>query len=174
MDFAVLAPSVVLTVISAVPAVTPVTRPDEFTVATAGVAEVYVTALLVALAGATVGVNCCVAPTSIDAVAGARVTLDTATVGALTVTVAVAVTPLTVVAVIVALPAFTALTEPCLGVTVAISGLSEVKVTDLSSASSGTTVAVSVSLAPSTRVNADLFNVTPDGATLFLSCKQLL
>jgi hypothetical protein len=54
---AVLFPSVVLTVIVAVPPLTPVTTPDELTVATAGLELVQVTALLVAVVGFTVAVK---------------------------------------------------------------------------------------------------------------------
>lgn len=79
----------------------------------------------------------------------------------------VAVKPLPVVAVMVAEPAAIPLTVPCLGVTVAIAGSLEVKVT-VWSASAGSIVATNTSEAPCSRVSVDLFNVTPDGATLFL------
>lgn len=64
-----------------------------------------------------------------------------------------------------------AVTFPCTGVTVAIVVLLELYWTDLSEASLGTTVADSVSFAPTSRVNVGLFSVTPDGATL-LGCKR--
>ena len=57
LDEAVLPPSAVLTVTFAVPALTPVTLPVSSTVATEVALEVQVTALLEALAGATVAVN---------------------------------------------------------------------------------------------------------------------
>lgn len=83
-------------------------------------------------------------------------------------TVHVAVLPLLVVAVMVAEPSAIAFTVPCLGVTVAIAVSLEVKVT-VWSASAGFTVATRASEAPSARDSVDLFNVTPAGATLFLS-----
>lgn len=67
---------------------------------------------------------------------------------------------------IVAVPAATAVTLPCFGVTVAISGLLELYVTVLSAASDGVTVATSVSFAPCARDNVVLLSVTPVGATL--------
>jgi hypothetical protein len=71
---AVLDPSCVVTVMVAVPAETPVTKPEELTVAIAGLLEVQVTALLLAFAGATVAVNCDVATAIIEAVVGVTVT----------------------------------------------------------------------------------------------------
>ena len=65
---AVKPPSCVVTVIVADPAPTPVTRPVEFTVATAVLDELQVTVLFVALAGRTVEVSCCVPPKFIVAV----------------------------------------------------------------------------------------------------------
>ena len=55
---AVLLPSVVFTVMVAVPAATAVTKPVALTVATAVLLDVQVTALLLALAGASVAVSC--------------------------------------------------------------------------------------------------------------------
>ncbi len=80
----------------------------------------------------------------------------------------VTVNPLEVVPIIVVVPSALPTTLPCFGVTVAIVGSLEVKVTVLSSAFSGVTVAVNVSLAPTVSDNVVLFNVTPVGATLFL------
>jgi hypothetical protein len=75
----------------------------------------------------------------------------------------------------VVVPAALPTTLPCLGVTVAIVGSLEVKVTVLSSASAGRTVAVSVSFAPTTSDNVVLFNVTPVGLTVLgLSLQQRL
>ena len=58
----------------AVPTLTAVTKPVELIVATAALDVDQVTVLLVAFAGATVAVNCCVPPTNIEAVDGVTVT----------------------------------------------------------------------------------------------------
>ena len=71
---AVLAPSVVSTVIVALPAAFAVTLPFVSTVATAVLFDDHVTALLVALEGAIVAVNCCVPPTVKAALTGATLT----------------------------------------------------------------------------------------------------
>jgi len=63
----------------AVPALTPLTSPDDETVATKGVLVLQVTALLVAFDGVTVAVSCRVPPTSIDAIVGSTLTVSTAT-----------------------------------------------------------------------------------------------
>ena len=55
------APSSVVTVISAVPSATPVTRPLRSTVATAGAPLRHVTFWLAAFAGSTAAVSCAVA-----------------------------------------------------------------------------------------------------------------
>jgi hypothetical protein len=89
-------------------------------------------------------------------------------VAAVTVTSHVTVDPLTVVAVIFVLPSALPTIFPCFGVTVAIVGSLEVKVTVLSSAFSGKTVAVNVSFAPTTSDNVVLFNVTLVGAITLL------
>ena len=57
-------------VITAVPAPTAVTSPEELTVATFVLLEVHVTSLLVAAAGRTVAVICDVSPTLRDVLAG--------------------------------------------------------------------------------------------------------
>ena len=62
------------------------------------------------------------------------------------------------------MPAALPTTLPCLGVTVAIVGSLEVKVTVLSSASSGRTVAVNVSAPPTAKLIVVLSNVTPVGS----------
>lgn len=80
----------------------------------------------------------------------------------------VAVLPFAVVPVIFVLPSALPTTFPCFGVTVAIVGSLEVKVTVLSSASSGKTVAVNVSFAPTASDNVVLFNVTLLGAITLL------
>ena len=77
---AVKPPSWVLTVMVAVPLATPVTSPVELTVATEVLPDVQVTVLLVALAGATVAVNCCMPPGLSDTVVGDTDTPVTGTV----------------------------------------------------------------------------------------------
>lgn len=67
-----------------------------------------------------------------------------------------------------------AVTFPCTGVTVAIAVLLELYWTDLSEASLGTTVADSVSFAPTASVAVVLFRVTPDGSTLLGRMKRKL
>jgi hypothetical protein len=69
----------VRTVIVALPADTPVTTPDELTVATALLLVLQVTDLFVALDGNTVAVSCCVPPTFNDAVVGDTLTPVTGT-----------------------------------------------------------------------------------------------
>jgi hypothetical protein len=63
---AVKLPSLVVTVIVAEPADTPVTRPFVLTVARELLEEDHKTVLIVAFVGATVAVSCKIAPTSID------------------------------------------------------------------------------------------------------------
>lgn len=75
-------PSLDLKVIVEVPAATPVTRPVLLTVALVASDVVHVPDLSVASDGRTVPVNCRVAPTARDAVAGVTVTPVTATVSA--------------------------------------------------------------------------------------------
>ena len=77
---AVYPPSAVFTVIVAVPAATPVTTPDELTVATEVLLLVHVTLLLVALAGDTVAVSVVVEPALTLTVVGDTVTPVTGTV----------------------------------------------------------------------------------------------
>jgi hypothetical protein len=74
-------PSCVVTVIVADPCPTPVTTPLEFTVATPVLLDDQLTFLLVALAGETVAISCCVPPTLIDAEVGETLTPVTATGG---------------------------------------------------------------------------------------------
>jgi len=78
-DVAVLLPSLVVTVIVALPAATAVTKPVELTVATDVLLDDHVTAVLVALLGAIVAVSCCVAPVAIVAEVGLTVTPVTET-----------------------------------------------------------------------------------------------
>jgi hypothetical protein len=84
---AVLEPSWVVTVIVAVPAALPVTKPDVLTVAIAVLLLVQVTVLFVAFAGATVAVSCVVPFTATETDVGLIVTPVTGTlVDVLTVT----------------------------------------------------------------------------------------
>jgi hypothetical protein len=61
---AVKPPSTVVTIITDVPAANPVTRPVEETVATELFTDAHVTALFVAVFGATVAVSCSVLPSN--------------------------------------------------------------------------------------------------------------
>jgi len=158
-DVAVWLPLVVVTVIVAVPAATPVTKPLLFTVATPVLLDDQVTALLVALDGETVAVSCCVDPEAIDAEVGLTVTPVTAT--ALTVIADVAVLlPSLVVTVIVALPAATAVTRP-VELTVATEVLLDDQVTAVLVALLGAMVAVSCCVAPVANVADVGLTVTP-------------
>src|SRR4051794_15394156 len=91
LDVAVLAPSCVVTVIVALPAATPVTRPLLFTVAMAALLVDQDTVLLVALEGETVAVNCCVPPAITVADVGDTATPVTGTFTVVTVKELVAV-----------------------------------------------------------------------------------
>lgn len=94
-------------------------------------------------------------------------TVNYSPAGSVTVTVHSATRPLTVLARILTVPAFTPVTFPALGVTDAINGSADSNVTVLSSASTGVTVAVNVSDAPTSRDNVDLLSVIFVGTTLF-------
>jgi hypothetical protein len=112
-DVAVFAPSCVVTVMVALPKATPVTKPVELTVATDALLVLHVTFLFVAFEGATVAVNCVVAPTFTLALVGDTVTPVTGTVVLLTVMALVAVLfPSCVVTVMVAVPCATPVTKP--------------------------------------------------------------
>ena len=124
------------------PADTPVTTPNEFTVATDVFEEVHVTVLFVALDGTIVAVNCLVEPVFIVVNVGIIVTDVTGTV---MVNIQMAVRlPLTVVARIVALPAETLVTIPD-ELTVALAEV-ELHVTVLSVALDGVIVGVNASV----------------------------
>ena len=141
---AVLAPSDVLTVTVALPAALAVTTPVELTVATAVFEEDQDTALLVALAGATVAVSAAVLPTSKDRLVG--LTLTPLTGRGLTVTVHWPVgPPYTPVAVMVAVPAVRAVTRP-LALTVATDVFEDCHVTSAKVALAGATLAVNVAV----------------------------
>ena len=157
---AVLLPSLVLTVIVALPAAFAVTTPEVETVATDVLLEDQVTVLFVAFEGDTVAVRVCVSPTLIDSDVLFKLTLVTETVAAVTVTLHVAVLlPSLVLTVIVALPAAFAVTTPEVE-TVATDVLLEDQVTVLFVAFEGDTVAVRVCVSPTVIDSDDLFKLT--------------
>ncbi len=144
----------------AVPAFTAVTFPLASTVAMVVLLLFHVTALLVALAGATVTFNVSAAPSTKLNVDLFSFTPVTFTAFFVTVTVHFAVLPPSfVVTVMVAVPAFTAVTFP-LASTVAIAVLLLFQLSFLLKASLGKTVAKSVVVSPSVKVNAVLSNLT--------------
>lgn len=158
---AVLFPSAVLTVIVAVPADFAVTTPLDETVATLVFDELHVTFLLVAFEGDTVAVSVSVEPVFNVVLVLLSDTPVTETVGFVTVTVQVAVLfPSSVLAVIVVVPADFAATIP-LDETVATFVFDELHVTFLLVAFDGDTVAMSVSVAPTSNVVLFLFKDTP-------------
>lgn len=147
-----------MTVIVALPAATPVTKPLLLTVAIEVLLLLQVTDLLVASDGATVAVSWVVIPMPTYPEVLSSVTPVTA---AVTVTEQVAVLlPSTVVTVMVALPPPTAVTRPLL-LTVATDVLLLDQVTLLLLALPGDTVAVSCSVFPFAMVVEDLFRLTP-------------
>ena len=170
VQFAVLLPLAVVTVIVAVPAATAVTTPLVDTVAIPGLPLLHVTFLFVALEGATVAVRVSVLPMLRLVFVLFKVTPVTATL--LTVTVQVAVLlPSSVVTVIVAVPAATAVTTP--PDTVATDVLLLIQLTVLFAALEGATAAVRVSVLP-TKILADvLFRDTPLTATLLTVTVQV-
>ena len=145
---AVKLPSAVVTVMVAAPSLSAVTRPST-TEAIAGWLLSHVTALLVALAGSTVGVKVKVPPSTRYCSGSLMVTPVTGTAASVTVTVAVPffLLPSLAVAVMTAVPVPAAVTKP-VALTVAVTVLLLVHVTDLSSASSGATVAVNCCVPP--------------------------
>jgi hypothetical protein len=151
-------PSVVVTVIVALPAAFPVTTPLELTVATAVLLLAHVTALFVAFVGATVAVSAPVDPTLTGRLVLFRFTLVTA-IG-FTVTAQVDFfLPSVVVTVMVALPATFPVTTP-LELTVATVVLLLAHVTALFVAFVGATVAVSVPVDPTLTGRLVLFRFT--------------
>ena len=167
VQVAVLLPSTVVTVIVAVPSAMAVTTPDAETVATAVLLLDHVTALFVAVLGATTAISVPVLPSSIESVVASSDTPVTDTVGgggggaAVTVTVAVAgKLPSAVVTVMVAVPAATAVTTP-VGETVATAPLDVAHVTDWFVAVMGKTLAVSVPVVPATSDSEPGVSVTP-------------
>ena len=161
---AVLLPSAVVTEMVAFPALPAVTLPSA-TVATLSSDDFQLTALLVALSGATVAVSVSDSPSTRLRVFLFRVTPVTATVLAVTVTEQVAVLlPSAVVTVMVVFPALTAVTLP--SATVATLSSDDFQLTALLVALSGATVAVRVSDAPSRRLSVVLLSETPVTAIL--------
>jgi hypothetical protein len=158
---AVLLPSKVVTVITALPADMALTVPL-FTAATAVLLLLHHTFLFVALEGATVAVNVSEEPTVIVADDLFKVTPVTATVllPPVTVTVQVAVLlPSVVVTVMVALPADIPITSP-VDDTEATATLLLLHNTTLFAASTGITVAVKVSVPPTARDSEVLLRCT--------------
>ena len=136
-QLAVNPPSVVVTVIVAVPADFAVTTPDVETVATAVLLDDHVTDLFVALEGEIEAVRDDVSPTAIDRDVLLMETPVTGTAVDVTVTIQLAVNPPSVVVtVIVAVPADFAVTTPDFD-TVATVVLLDDHVTDLSVALEG-------------------------------------
>ena len=153
-------PFEVVTVIVAVPVPTAVTLPFS-TVTTAAFDVLHVRVLSVVSLGVMVAISVSLFPLTSESVVLFKVTLSARI---FTVTSQVAVCPFAVVTVIVAVPAPTAVTLPF--ATVTIFSLEEAQVRVLSVASSGTIVAVSVSLLPLRREREVLFNETPDTGTV--------
>ena len=135
-------PSSVVTVMVASPAATAVTMPFSSTVATLSLPLDHVTFLFVASAGVKLGVSWSVSPLLSVAEVSFRLT---PVMGTLTVTAQVADFP-PAAAVMVAVPPPTAVTTPFSTVATLSSLL--VHVTVLNVASSGATVAVSVTVSP--------------------------
>ena len=111
VEVAVLAPSAVVTVMVAVPTLTPVTKPVALTEATPVLLLLQVTAWFVAFAGAMVALNCCVPPINIDAVVGDTLTPVTK-IGLTVITLVAVLEPSCVVTVMVAVPTLTPVTRP--------------------------------------------------------------
>ena len=154
-------PSAVLQVIVACPTAVPVTTPVEETVATLLFEELHVTDLFVALLGEMVLARLTVLPTLTDVLVGDTLTPVTATVCGVTVTPIVAVyPPSTVVHLIGAVPTARPVTWPVED-TVATSGLSDSHVTDLFAALPGETLAVRLTVFPTSTDEEDGEMVTP-------------
>jgi hypothetical protein len=145
----ILPPSTVLTIMIVLPADMPVTKPLSDTVALAGEVLLHVTALFVALEGATETNRFSVSPTATES---AVLFKETPVTGTSTAPLLTGVTetaqvdllpPSTEIAEMAVLPAHMPMTTP--SVTVAISGWSLLHVMSLFAALSGKTVAVRVS-----------------------------
>jgi len=156
VQVAVRLPSVVVTVIVAVPAPTALTLPLASTVATLALLDVQVTARLPAFDGLTVGVSTPVSPARKFIVVLFNVTPVT---GTETVTVQVAVTfDKSHLAVIVAVPAPTADTTPS-GLTLATRSFDDVQVTPRPLAFAGVYVTDNVAVPPPDNVRSVLLRV---------------
>ena len=153
-------------VIVAFPALTAVTTPALETEATELSEEDHATDLSVASSGVIVAVSVAFSPS-------VRVSSDwlieipvTSIIFGLTVTAHEAVRPLDEVAVIVAFPAFRAVTTPSME-TEATEVSEDDQITDLSVASSGVIVAVSIAFSPSVRVRSDWLIEMPVTSIIF-------
>jgi hypothetical protein len=169
VQVAVLFPSSLVTVITALPVDTALTKPIEDTEATAALPLLHVTFLFVALEGDTAAVKVSVLPMVIVVNVLFKDTPVTATllVPLETLTAQVAVLlPSKVVTVMVALPAETALTVP--PDTLATVLLLLLHDTFLFVALEGETVALRVSLAPTVNERLVLLRLTPVTATVLL------
>ena len=165
-QLAVIPPSSVFTVTTAVPVLIAVTLPSS-TVATDGSSDDHVTFLFVAFSGLTVAVNTITSPSTISKDVLFKETPVTAYTLAWTFTEQVAVLPpSSVVTVIVALPFETAVTLP--SCTVATDELSEVQIRFLLVAFSGVIVAVKVATSPSVS-SIDVLSKTTPVTGYFLS-----
>ena len=151
----------------ALPTATAVTRPFLSTLATLGSDEVQVTDCAASL-GSTVAVSCSCEPASRVA-SGLFKTIDVASLNTVTAQVALRSVPSVVLAVMVALPTATAVTRPLLS-TLATLGSDEVQVTDCA-ASRGSTVAVSCSCKPASRVASGLFKTIEVASLITVSSK---
>ena len=136
-------------VMFAVPSAAAVTVPSAATVATVSLSDFHVTVLSAAFSGSTAAVSFSVAPAARDSSVLFKVTDVTAISFGVTVTLQVTVFP-PAVAVMFAVPSAAA---------VATVSLSDFHVTVLSVAFSGSTAAVSFSVAPAARVSSVLFKV---------------
>jgi hypothetical protein len=164
-DVAVKPPSAVVTVIVVVPTATPVTRPEELTVATVVALLDQLRAVLVAVAGTSAAASCCVLPIAMLVLVGLRLTPVTVTVFTVTAQVAVKL-PSAVFTVTVAVPTFMAFTSPA-DETVATVVSELVQETFVFVALVGVMVVVKVPEAPPTvRLMVEALKATPVTATL--------
>jgi len=160
VQVAVRPPSTVLTVMTAVPALKPVTSPAELTLATDSLAVDHITAGFVADDGATVALSVEVLPTSRPSVLLFKDTPVTGIGAGVTVTEHVSVRPPSdVVTVMTAVPAATAVTSPSL-LTAAAAALLVVQTTAVLLAFDGSTSAVRFSVSPATMFRIFLFRLT--------------
>lgn len=159
VQVAVKLPSLVFTVIVAVPDDIPLTSPDELTVATASLDELHVTAVLAASLGAIVAVSVELPPMA----SSSDVLLSETPVTGIPITVTAqfaVLFPSEVVTVIFATPIATAVTTP-VELTVATAVLDELHVTAVLVASLGDIVALRVAVFPIMTERVLLESVTP-------------